>query len=290
MKLAILGPLERGYEQIRLLKEAKTAFNTVSYFPIPHVVIEMTGEECSVKYKDKELSDYDCILPRIPRTYRTFGFTILSLLKEKKVFCPIQPMSLFLSHNKFLTLLVLRENDLPIPDTFLALKRNVTEGVLDDIGYPVVLKLLYGSRGRGVMFADSKQSAISFIDTLEIFKEPIFVEEYLPNPGEDIRVYVVGYEVVASMKRRVRKDERRANIGIGGTGIKYKISKEYADISIKAAKALGMEICGIDIIETPKGPFIVETNVSAQFQGLEHTSGVNVARTIIDYMKERASE
>jgi len=289
MKLAILGPIERGYEQIRLIKEAKSVFDTVSYFPIPHITIQMNNKECSIKHKNRDLSKYDCILPRVPRTYRTFGFTILKLLKEKNVFCPIEPMSLFFSHNKFLTLVLLKENNLPVPETFLALKRNVIANFLDEMDYPIVLKLLYGSLGKGIMFADSKQSAVSFMDTLELFKQPIFVEEYVPNSGEDIRAYVVGDQVIASMKRRAKKTERRSNIGIGGKGIKFKIPKKYADISCKASKVLGMEICGVDLIKGPNGPSIIETNISAQFQGLEKTSGVNVAKAIVEYLKEKVS-
>jgi ribosomal protein S6--L-glutamate ligase len=288
MKMAILGPLERGYETIRLIKEGKKVFDSVSFFPIPYVTVEAKKGNFSVRCKNKDLTEFDCVLPRIPRSYRTFGFIVLSFL-EKSVFCPIKPISLFLSHNKFLTLLVLKEKELPVPKTYLALKRNVTVDILDEVGYPIVLKLLYGSLGRGVMFVDSKESAISVMDTLERFKEPIFVEEYVPNPGEDIRVYLVGHQVIASMKRKVKKDERRANIGIGGKGIKYEIPEEYADIASKASEALGMEICGIDIIEGPKGPLIIEANVSAQFKGLESVTGYNVARAIVEYMKERVT-
>ncbi|MDI6825628.1 MAG: RimK family alpha-L-glutamate ligase [Candidatus Aenigmarchaeota archaeon] len=289
MKLAILGPLKRRHEEIRLIGEAKKVFDSVSYFCIPNLTVEITDGECFVKHKNIDLSSFDCILPRIPRSYRTFGFTVLKIL-EGKVFFPIKPISLFYSHNKFSTLLLLKENNLPVPETYLALKRSVTENVLDEIVYPVVLKLLYGSMGRGVIFADSKQSAITFIDTLELFKQPIFVEEYVKNPGEDIRAYVIGDRVIASMKRIAKKNERRSNIGVGGKGIKYDIPQKIADLACDAAGALGMEICGVDIIEGPKGPTIIETNINAQFQGLESATKRNVARQIVEYLKERVKK
>lgn len=288
MKMAILGPLKRRYEIIRLIKEGKRIFDSVSFFPIPYITIETRRGNFFVRYKNKDLTEFDCVLPRIPRSYRTFGFVLLSYL-EKRVFCPIKPMSLFLSHNKFLTLLVLKEKEILVPKTYLALKRNVTEGILDEVGYPVVLKLLYGSLGRGVMFVDSKESAISVMDTLERFKEPIFVEEYIPNPGEDIRLYLIGHQTVASMKRKVKREERRANIGVGGKGIKYEVPEKYADIASRASRALGMEVCGIDMIEGPKGVFVIEANVNAQFKGLESVTGRNVARAIVEYMKERVT-
>jgi len=285
MKLAILGPLNRGYEEIKLIKEGKKAFDLVSYFPIPRLIIESGENEFAITYKKKNLLDYEVVLPRIPRAYRTFGFTILTLLKHAGKKLPIDPMSIFLSHNKFLTLVCLKEHHLPVPETYLSLKRSVVENLLDSVGYPVVLKLLYGSRGAGVMFADSKESAITIIDAMERFREPTLVEKYIENPGEDVRAYVIGYEVVASMKRIAKKD-RRANIGVGGEGVKYELSERERKLAIEAAKALKMEICGVDFIQSPRGPMLIETNVNAQFHGLERATRLNIAKRIIEYCKK----
>jgi len=289
MKVLILGRIQRGYEDLKLIKEGKKIFDSVSYIPTPYICVEMNGNEYSVKYRGKDLSDFDCILPRIPRSYRTFGFTILSLLKEK-TYIPMEPISLFNCHNKFLTLFILDRDDMSVPKTFLTIKRKTAESVLDEMKYPIVMKLLYGSLGRGVMFSDSKHSALSMMDTLERFNEPIFIEEYIKNPGEDIRAYVVGGDVVASMKRKAKKDEKRSNIGIGGSGIKFDIPHDYANIAIRATKKLEMEICGIDLIKGPKGPIVIEANASAQFKELERVSRKNVAKKIMQYIKERASK
>ena len=288
MKLLILGKINRGHEEIKLIKEGKKIFDTVSYIPTPYVSIEIENGEVQVKYKNKDLSDFDCVLPRIPRSYRTFGFTILSLLKGKS-YIPIEPMALFNCHNKFLTLLMLNEDLVPIPKTFLTIKRKTAEDIIDKADYPIVMKLLYGSLGKGVMFAESKSSAISLMDTLERFKEPMFIEEFVKNPGEDIRAYVIGEEVYASMKRKAKKEEKRANIGIGGSGIKFDIPDDYARLAVRSVRALNMEICGIDLIEGPKGPIVIEANVNAQFKELERVTKKNVARKMVKYVKERAS-
>jgi len=288
MKLLILGKINRGYEEIKLIKEGKRIFDAVTYIPTPYVSIEVEEDQLHVKYKNKDLSDFDCVLPRIPRSYRTFGFTILSLLKGKS-YIPIDPMALFNCHNKFLTLLMLNEDLVSIPKTFLTIKRKAAEDILDEIDYPIVMKLLYGSLGKGVMFADSKNSAISLMDTLERFKEPIFIEEFVKNPGEDIRAYVIGEEVFASMKRKAKKDEKRANIGIGGEGIEFDIPDKYASLAIRSVRALNMEICGIDLVEGPKDPVVIEANVNAQFKELESVTKKNVARKIVEYVKETAS-
>jgi len=284
MKGCIIGPKIRSDCEIWLLEEGKKVFDKFFYAPIPSIVIS----DGKVLFKGKDLAELDFVLPRIPRTYMWFGYKILKTL-EGKVYMPIEPCSVIVSHNKFLTLLALKEAGLPVPKTFMATSRGTFENLLDDMNYPVVMKLLYGSLGKGVMFADSKQSAKSFMDALERFKEPIFLEEYVPNPGEDIRVFVLGGSVLGAMKRTAEKDELRANIGIGGIGKPAKVDTNMKSISIKAADVLGMDITGIDIIKGPRGPVIIEANVNVHFEGLKKTLGINVAREIVKYVKDEAS-
>ena len=184
----------------------------------------------------------------------------------------------------------MKEAGLPVPRTFLSLKRDMLEELLDKIKYPLVIKLLYGSRGIGVMFADSKESAISVMDTLQRFDQPIFLEKFVGIPGRDIRAYVVGERVVGVMERRSKVGERRSNIAMGGKGVPYRLNEEEEKLVIRAAKCLGMEVCGVDFIPTPKGPVLIETNMNAQFKGLEETTGVNIARAILNFLKRKVSE
>jgi len=288
MKLAILGPLGRNYEEVRLLKEGGERFDTVSYFPIPQVAIEQEAGDFNLSYKGRSLLDYDLILPRMPRSYKTFGTNLLHFLHKAGKPLPVEPWSLVASHNKFLTLLVLQENGVPVPATHLSLKRDVLKEVLGGMQYPIVLKLLYGSMGVGVMFADSQQSAVSVIDALERFGEPIFVEDFIPPGDQDIRAYVVGDQVVASMKRTAQGEERRANIGMGGEGKVYKLTGAERRLALKAAKAMGTRICGVDIMPGPEGPVVIETNINAQFKGIEGATGKNVAGRILDFLGKGA--
>jgi len=284
MKGCIIGPKQRSDCEIWILEEGKKIFDKFFYAPMPSVVIR--GDR--VFFKGQDLSELDFVLPRMPRTYMWFGYKILRTIeqnKKRKVYMPIDPMSVIVSHNKFLTLLALKEAGIPVPETFMSGSRKTVEGVLDRMDYPVVMKLLYGSLGKGVMFADSKQSATSFMDALERFKEPIFLEEYVPNPGEDIRAFVLGGQVIGAMKRIAQKDERRTNIGIGGLGEPIELDAETKSIAIRAAKAIGMNITGIDIIQGPDGPIVIEANVNVHFEGLTKTLGMNVAKNIVEYVK-----
>ncbi|HIQ49861.1 MAG TPA: RimK family alpha-L-glutamate ligase [Nanoarchaeota archaeon] len=290
MKLALLGPEKKDYSDLRLLKEAKQVFDTVTYFPLQKIIIEF-NEELNIFYRGKDITEYDVILPRIPSNYMEIGYTVLKFLKSVGCKLTITPESVIYTHNKFLTLIMLAKNFVPVPSTYLSLKRSPLEMILEKIDYPVVLKILYGCQGKGVMFADSKQSAISIMDTLETFKQPVFVEEYIENPGEDIRALVVGDKVVASMKRKAKKGERRANIGVGGVGEKYELTEEEKELAIKAAKVLGMGIAGVDMLkEKNKNPVIIEVNVYPGFKGLENATGKNVAKEIIEYAYSIATE
>jgi len=280
----ILGPLKRSECELQLLEEGKKVFEKIFYVPIPEVKMEF-GNKTRILYKNKDLTKFDFVIPRVPRTYTNLGFIMLNILKEK-LYVPIKPESVLISHNKFLTLLALKEAHLPVPETYLTVSRQALENILDDMRFPVVMKLLYGSLGKGVMFADSKESAVSLMDTLERFKEPIFLEEYVPNPGEDIRAFVLGNDVLAAMKRKAKKDERRANIGIGGKGETIKTDSKIRDLTTKAAHVLGMNICGVDLIKAPKQHLIIEANVNVHFDGLQKTACVNIAKHIVEYVKE----
>jgi len=283
MNGCIIGPKVRSDCEIWLLEEGKKIFDKFFYAPMTSIVINKD----KVFYKGQNLSELDFVLPRMPRTYMWFGYKILKIL-EGRVYMPIHPKSVIVSHNKFLTLLALKEAGLPVPETFLAFSRKTVETLLDEMDYPVVMKLLYGSLGKGVMFADSKQSAMSFMDTLERFKEPIFLEEYVPNPGEDIRVFVLGGRILGAERRIAQADERRTNIGIGGIGKPAVLDEEVKRMSIKAAESLGMDITGLDVIKGPEGPVIIEANVNVHFEGLTKVLNMNVAKRIVEFVKEEA--
>lgn len=285
MKGCILGPLKRSQCELWMLKEGKKIFEKFAYIPIPAVRVELKEEGLKVLYKKTNLAEFDCIIPRVPRTYTWIGYTLLNILKDS-AYIPIKPESAFIARNKFITLLVLKEAGLPVPKTYLTISRQTMEDLLNDMSYPVVMKLLYGSLGKGVMFADTKQAAVSLMDTLERFKEPIFLEEYVRNPGEDIRAFVLGDKVLAAMKRKAKRDERRANIAIGGIGEQIELSPRLKEMALKAAEVLGMKICGIDIIEGVKGPEIIEANVNVHFEGLTNVAGINVAKEIVEYVKK----
>lgn len=282
--VCILGSENITDESKELLKEARKR-SSATYVKIPEVRIE-SRNVTRVMAGNKNLLHFDMVMPRILYQDLDYGYSILKLL-EGRVKTINTPESIVLAHYKFLTLLHLDAADIPIPDTYLASNRAAVEDILEKISYPVVMKLPYGEGGKGVMFADSRSSALSLVDTLERVNQPIFIEEYLEGGHEDIRAFVIGNEVVASMKRFAPVHDRRANVSTGGTAEVLELDKKLKSISISAAKVIGLEIAGIDIIETKQGPKIIEVNSCPGFAGIQKATGLNIASKIIDYLIEK---
>ena len=168
---------------------------------------------------------------------------------------------------------------------------NIVEAVKMVGGIPVILKPLYGAQGLGVMLAESVESVESIIGTLWGLEQNILIQQYISeSKGKDIRAFVIGGEVVAAMRRIAEPDKFRANIHRGGRGEKVELSKSEKEIAVNAAKILGLEIAGVDMLETTKGPLIMEVNSSPGFEALERVTGVNIAERIIDYCVSTAEK
>ncbi|MBI4176633.1 MAG: RimK family alpha-L-glutamate ligase [Candidatus Aenigmarchaeota archaeon] len=286
-RLCILGSKIPEFEEKMLLKEAKGLFGA-SYVRLPDVRIE-SRKNVRIMAGNANLLMTDAVLPRIEWQHVQYGYAILKLL-ENRVAIPNTPESLPIVHDKFLTLLYLHAAGIPVPETYLASTRTAVEDILERIQYPVIIKLLMGGEGKGVMKAESKSSAMALIDTIERIRQPIFIEEYLEGGHEDIRAMVIGDEVVAAMKRIAPTGDFRANISGGGHGEKIDLDSRMTNLALKAARAIGIEITGVDIIETNRGPKIVEVNYKPQFSGLMKATGVNVARLMVEYMYKKVRD
>jgi ribosomal protein S6--L-glutamate ligase len=279
MKICIIGPKEMKDQERWLIEEAKKRFDKVTYAEIPDIRIHNND----VIYRNTNLANYDCVFPRVPRTYSSFGYIICKLL-EGRTFMPIKPESIIITHNKFLTIMKLDRFQIPTPNSYLGFNTSVFNDVLDDVSYPIVIKLVAGSLGKGVMFAESKSTTMPLLDTIESMKQPIMLEEYIKNPGEDIRALVINGKVVASMRRIAKEGEKRANIGIGGTAKKIDLPYEMRILATSTARALGLGIGGIDIIEGKKGPLVIEANVNVHFEGITQATKLNIAGMMMEYV------
>jgi len=258
-------------------------FTKVDEVQLKEIEVDVGKEGIQVLYKDKPLAEYDCIYAKGSFRYTEMLRSIGSAL-AKKCFMPVAPSSFTLAQDKLLTQLRLQQNGVPSPTTYLAATADAAKSVFEKINYPIVIKFPKGTQGKGVMFADSFSSASSMLDALTALKQPFLIQEYVETGGVDVRALVIGNKVVAAMKRKAVEGEKRANIHAGGTGEAYDLDNHSKKIAVRAAEALGAGICGVDILESAKGPLVLEVNLSPGLQGITKATKIDVAAKIAKYL------
>jgi len=285
MKLGILGPGKKAaaYTTNRLIEEAQKKFKEVDLIPIADVKLKI-DKDMEAFIEKKNLKDYDYILPRIDSKKASIAYPVISFLDYMGVKKPYSSNTILFAHNKFLTLLQLAKNSIPVPETYLTASNDVANKILEKQKLPAVIKLLSGFGGQGVIIIESKDAAKSTIETMKKLKQEILIEKFIKNHGEDIRGIVAGEEVIASYKRIAKEGELRANIKAGGKGMSFKLTGEMENTVLKAAEAIKSKICAIDLIEGKDGIKVLEANINPGVQGIERTTGLNVAGRIVDYI------
>lgn len=286
MKLGIISL--GGKSSHMILKEAKKYFKDTIHLDIRQTEVHAGSKGEGVLYEGKPIDKYDAIYIRGSYKYEFLQRALTTALFYD-TYMPIPPRTFTLAHNKFLTLLELQKNKLDIPTTYIAATTESAKKLLEKVNYPIIMKLPSGTQGKGVMFADSISSAKSVLDTLEVFKQPYLIQEYIDTSGTDIRAIVVGDKVIASMRRKAVPDELRANIHMGGKGICCELDYDTEKLAVKSAKAIGADICAVDILEGAK-PVVIEINLSPGLQGITEATKKNVAGEIAEYLAAKAKE
>ncbi len=292
MKVCLLAYKKISFSKkyyLHLVEELKKKFDSVLLANIENVTLKVDSTGLTrIFYKNQKLDDFDVIIPRIGPSYVNFWQLIHQELKNN-TYIPNSVDSYKIAKNKFLTLMKLNENNIPVPKTILSIDIDLAKKKLVELGEPLIIKKMSSSGGRGVIFSKDIKSANTVLDALPHKSgEEIFLEEYIPNPGEDIRLFVVGDEVVACAKRVAKKEDIRSNIHAGGTYKNYTPTAEMKRLALKSAKTIGADICGVDIIEGPEGPVIVEVNMNPGFT-ISDITGVNIAKRISDFIYAEAN-
>ncbi len=251
------------------------------------------GKEGGVFYHGEPLPAYDCIYLKGSFRYANLLRSIAALLEKKTPKAPYMPLSatsFTIAHNKLLTHLALQQHNIPMPKTYITATLEEAKELLKKVHYPIVMKFPEGTQGKGVMFADSLSSASSMLDALGALKQPFIVQEYIEADGTDIRALVVGEKVVAAMKRIAQREEKRANLHAGGAGETVRLSRAAINIALDTAKALKADICGVDLLEGPTGPLVLEANVSPGLQGLSKVSTLDIAKEIASFLYRKTEK
>jgi len=270
-------------------KAMRKYFDEVDELNIKGIEINFSGKKSEVLYEGKPIKDYDCIYAKGSFRYAPLLRSVTSLLCDN-CYMPIRARAFSVVHDKLLTQLDFQLHNIPMPRTYLAATISAAKEILEKINYPIIMKFPQGTQGKGVMFADSYASASSVLDALSALKQPFIIQEYIETGGTDIRAIVVGDKVVAAMKRKGDVKEKRSNLHAGGMAESCDLSSFVKKISVDAARALESDICGIDILETVKGPVAIEGNISPGLQGITSATKIDVADKIAKFLYKKSLE
>lgn len=266
-----------------ILDEAKKYFDEVDSIDIRKIEINVSKEEPQVLYDGEPLKDYDCLYMKGSYKYSTLLYGLTEIFKETS-FIPIDSNAHIIAHNKFMTHLNFSSNKiLKMPSTYYAAKISEAKKFLKTLNYPIILKFPSGTHGKGVIFAESSRSAQSMIDALDVFKQPLILQDYI-NIKSDIRVIVAGEKVVGAMRRTAGGDEIRANSHQGGSAEPFIVTPEIKKMSLEAAQQIKANVCAVDIVESDYGPLILEINTSPGLQKITEITKKNIAEEIVQYL------
>lgn len=287
MKLAILSANPSLYSTSRLVEAAQKRGHEVVVINHNHCYVGMETNNNNVYLGDHELVDYDAIIPRIGASVTFYGSSIIRQFEVKHVYTTLSSLALVRSRDKLRATQVLAKNDIGIPKTVFAKQPRDVQNLIKTVGGPpLIVKLLEGTQGLGVVLAETKTAAKSVIEAFYGLNANILVQEFIKEAGgSDIRVIVVGGKVIAAYKRQGQEGEFRSNLHRGGEGVKVKLSAKEKKTAIAATKALGLNIAGVDMLRSERGPLVLEVNSSPGFEGVEHVTGVDVADQIIAFVE-----
>ena len=284
LKLGLLASNKDLYSNKRILEAAEARGHLINFLNIQHCYMRLDAQTPEVRYRGgKILDDLDAIIPRIRPSMTFYGCALLRQFDSIGTYCLNSSNAISHSRDKLYSSQLFSKNGIKIPITGFAKSPLETKDLIDMVGgSPLVVKLLESAQGKGVVSAETNKAAESVINAFKSLQANILVQEFIKEAqGKDIRCFVVDGKVVASIIREAKKGEFRSNIHQGGLAKKVKISSDERKLAIKASKILKLEIAGVDIIRSNKGPLVLEVNSSPGLEGIENITGKDIANNII---------
>lgn len=290
LSICILSREPDNYSTTRLVEAAEERGHSVEVVDTARCYMNITANGPDVQFAGRSLRDFDVIIPRIGSSITFYGMAVVRQFEAIGIYCLNSSDSIGRSRDKLFAHQLLAKRGIGMPNTGFAHSPNDTKGLINFVGgAPLVLKLLEGTQGRGVVLAETNKAAESVITAFRGLKANILVQEFIKeSKGEDIRCFVVGNKVVGAMKRSAQEGEFRSNLHMGGAGSKVKITPEERKTAVRAAKALGLNVAGVDIIRSDSGPNVLEVNSSPGLEGIEKITGKDIAGLILEYIENHA--
>ena len=289
LRIGILSLEPTNYSNLKIIEAAEKNSHFCEILNTKRCYLNIESDKPEVHYDGKVLPHYDVIIPRIGPSITKYGMAVVRQFEAMGTFCLNSSASIGTSRDKLAAHQALAINRIPMPDTAFANSPRDTENIIDlTAGAPLVVKLLESSQGKGVILAETRKAASSVISAFQKLNAPFIVQDFVKDSnGSDLRLFVIGGKVIASMMRSASEDDFRSNLHAGGKASKVKITQDERKIAKQAAKAMGLNIAGVDILRSSEGPKVLEVNSSPGLQGIETINKLNVASLIIDYLEKR---
>jgi ribosomal protein S6--L-glutamate ligase len=288
MKIAVLSRNPNLYSTRRLIESIEERGHESRVIDHLKCDLVMDGKGPSIYYNGEKLEDIDAIIPRIGASVTFYGTAVVRQFEMQEVFSAVNSLAITRSRDKLRSLQLLSRSGIGMPRTAFTNYSKGDKKVLSHIGQsPVVIKLLEGTQGLGVILAETDKAAISVVEAFESLKTRVILQEFIEEAGgADLRVFIVDDKVVGAMKRQGKEGEFRSNLHRGGTSTIIKLSRAEKSTALKAAKAMGLAIAGVDMLQSKKGPLVLEVNSSPGLEGIERATQIDIASNIIEYVEK----
>jgi len=292
MKILMMARNPNLYSHKRLLEVATSRGHQLDIIDTLKVYMNIAPHNPQIKYKGESIKGYDAVIPRIGASVTMYGLAVLRQLEIMGVWSLNDSVAIGRSRDKLRCMQILARRGIGLPSTGFAHSTAYTDDMIEMVGgAPLVIKLLEGTQGLGVVLGETRSSARSVIEAFRKVNVNILLQEYIKEAGaSDIRCIVVGGKVVASMMRTGASGEFRSNLHRGGTAKKIKISPEERSVAVRSANLMGLNVCGVDMLRTNHGPVVMEVNSSPGLEGIETSTGIDVATKIIEYIETHAGK
>lgn len=289
MKIAILSRNPKLYSTQRLVEAAIARGHEVRVLDVLRCYMNITSHNPSIHYKGEKLTDFDVVIPRIGASVTFYGTAVLRQFEMMNVFPLNESVAISRSRDKLRSTQLLARKGIGLPVTGFANNPDDIEDLIAEVGgAPMVIKLLEGTQGIGVVLAETHKAAESVIQAFMGLKANIMVQEFIKEAGgSDIRCFVIGDKVVSAMKRQSVEGEFRSNLHRGGSATQVRLTPEERSTAIRAAKIMGLNVCGVDLLRSNHGPVVMEVNSSPGLKGIETTSQLDIAGLIIEFAEKR---
>jgi len=288
MKIAILSRDPTLYSSVRLMEAAAARGHEARVLDPTHCYMNITSMKPSIHYQGENLLGYDAVIPRIGASITFYGTAVLRQFEVMNIFCLNDSAAISRSRDKMASTQLLARKGIDLPITAFAHNPDNIEDLIAEVGgAPLVIKLVEGSQGIGVVLAETDNAARSVIQAFMCLNANIMVQEFVQEAtGSDIRCFVIGDKVVAAIKRQGREGEFRSNLHRGGSATLVKLTPQERATAVRAAKIMGLNVCGVDLLRSNRGPLVMEVNSSPGLEGIEKSSGRDIAGMMIAYIEK----